>query len=322
MALQDEWLSAYAADAQGAREDAPTRSCATMAAHEELLEQFPVFRRLQSDLEREIDARMREPMAFGAEDPITIPVVVHAVWHDNAENISQAQIDSQIDVLNADFSAANPDRANIPLPWRGLSSNSGIRFRLANRDPSGAPHSGVTRTQTAKQGFTKDNSVKWTATGGIDAWPCDQYLNLWVCNLTDYLGYAQFPGGPPATDGVVIRYPAFGSTGTLSAPYDQGRTATHEVGHWLNLIHIWGDTQNCTGSDQVADTPGQRLPNYGTPVFPSISCGNSPNGDMFMNYMDYVDDIAMFMFTSGQVARMQATLQSIRSGLLSSPAIV
>jgi hypothetical protein len=134
------------------------------------------------------------------------------------------------------------------------------------------------------------------------------------------LGYAQFPGGPAATDGVVILNTAFGSVGTAAAPYNLGRTATHEIGHWLNLRHIWGDTEDCSGSDFVDDTPNAQQPNYGKPTFPHVSCNNAPNGDMFMNYMDYVDDDAMVMFTKGQIARMQATLAGPRNSLLATSA--
>jgi hypothetical protein len=120
---------------------------------------------------------------------------------------------------------------------------------------------------------------------------------------------------------VVIRHSCFGRSGTATAPFDLGRTATHEVGHWLNLRHIWGDTEDCSGSDFVDDTPKQRLPNYDVPTYPSISCGNAPHGDMFVNYMDYVNDAAMHMFTAGQVVRMRTALYSIRAGLLDSPAL-
>jgi hypothetical protein len=107
----------------------------------------------------------------------------------------------------------------------------------------------------------------------------------------------------------VILYTAFGVGGTASPPFHLGRTATHEVGHWLNLRHIWGDTEDCSGSDFVDDTPNAAGPNFGKPSFPSVSCTNGPNGDLFVNYMDYVDDDSMFMFTTQQVARMSATLK-------------
>ena len=158
--------------------------------------------------------------------------------------------------------------------------------------------------------------MKSSRRGGVDPWPTDRYLNMWVCNLGEgLLGYAQFPGGPAKTDGVVVLYSAFGSRGTVRAPFDQGRTTTHEIGHYLGLRHIWGDRNDCSGNDFVADTPPARQANMGKPRFPNITCNNGPNGDMFMNYMDYVDDAAMFMFTAGQVARMNATLAGPRKKL-------
>ena len=141
-----------------------------------------------------------------------------------------------------------------------------------------------------------------------------------MCSLGGgILGYAQFPGGGAATDGVVILSTAFGSEGTAVAPYNLGRTCTHEVGHWLNLHHIWGDTADCTGNDFVDDTPNAQHPNFGKPTFPHLSCSNGPNGDMFMNYMDYVDDDTMVMFTAGQVVRMQSALEESRTQFSAAP---
>ena len=159
--------------------------------------------------------------------------------------------------------------------------------------------------------------MKRTANGGDDAWNSTQYLNLWSCNMSGgILGYAQFPGGTASTDGVVILYSAFGRTGTVSAPYNKGRTATHEVGHWLNLRHIWGDA-NC-GSDLVNDTPTHNTANYGCPTYPHLStCTGTPT-EMTMNYMDYTDDACMYMFTTGQSTRMTAAINTSRSGLLTS----
>lgn len=166
--------------------------------------------------------------------------------------------------------------------------------------------------------------MKKSSQGGDDAWPSSGYLNLWVCNLgSQLLGYAQFPGGSSSTDGVVVLYSSVGSLTTpgTASPYNYGRTATHEVGHWLNLYHIWGDDgTSCSGSDLVADTPNQADENYGCPTFPTVSCSNGPNGDMFMNYMDYTNDACMNMFTSGQTARAQALFATggARYSLLSS----
>lgn len=317
MNLQEDWFATYR-EARGTRAER-YRTCTTVGHNAMLMEQYPAFRRLLSDLEHETSARLSEPGATAADDPVTIPVIVHVVWSTDEQNIAEDQIASQIDRLNADYAATNPDKATIPDCWKGMPIDSGIRFRLADRDPQGEVHTGIERIRSEVAEFSTNDGVKKAATGGADAWPADRYLNLWVCNLGGgILGYAQFPGGPPETDGVVIGYHCFGAGGTAAPPYDLGRTATHEVGHWLNLRHIWGDTEDCTGSDLVADTPTQRLPNYNVPTYPSVSCGNAPNGDMFMNYMDYVDDIAMVMFTPGQVARMKATLGSIRAALATS----
>ena len=155
------------------------------------------------------------------------------------------------------------------------------------------------------------------ATGSV-AWPRDEYLNIWVCNMARKpLGFAAFPGAAAWRDGVVIDCSCFGASGTARPAFDLGRTAVHEVGHWLDLLHIWGDDGNlCTQSDNVVDTPNQAGPNTRTPTYPSLSCNNAPHGDLFVNYMDYVDDVAMVMFTRGQVARMRATLQRRRASLL------
>ncbi|MFM8488944.1 MAG: zinc metalloprotease, partial [Bacteroidota bacterium] len=183
---------------------------------------------------------------------------------------------------------------------------------MAQQDPSGNPTNGIVRVQTTVNGFSTNDNVKFSSSGGSNIWNRDRYLNIWVCNLSSgLLGYAQFPGGPANTDGVVIDYQAFGTNGTAQAPFNLGRTATHEVGHWLNCYHIWGDDGTaCTGTDQVSDTPNQADENYGCPVFPVISCNNGPNGDMFMNYMDYVDDGCMNMFSLGQSTRMAALFAS------------
>ena len=157
--------------------------------------------------------------------------------------------------------------------------------------------------------------MKFTSQGGYDVWDSKRYLNIWVCNISgSTLGFAQFPGGPELTDGVVVDYKYFGSLGTATYPYHLGRTLTHEVGHWLNLRHIWGDSY--CGNDFVDDTPTQASSNSGCPTFPSLSCDNGPNGDMFMNYMDYCHDDCLVMFTSGQKNRMIAALNSSRSELL------
>ncbi|HET7857011.1 MAG TPA: zinc metalloprotease [Gaiellaceae bacterium] len=290
------------------------RQCGTMVVHEKLSEQFAGYRRNQERIEQAIRRSILTGEAMRTQRKlITIPVVVHVVYKRPAENISDAQIKSQIAVLNKDFRATNPDKSKVPPVWKSLIGDANVQFALATKDPKAKATTGITRTQTTRASFGTGNAVKKTAQGGHDAWPTDKYLNLWVCNLSDsLLGYAQFPGGPAATDGVVILYTAFGTSGVAAAPFNGGRTATHEIGHWLNLRHIWGDRNDCGGTDYCTDTPNQQLPNPGKPTFPHITCNNGPNGDMFMNYMDYVDDDTMFMFTAAQVARMNATLSGPR----------
>ena len=280
------------------------RSCGTMAAHMSLLERFPAFRRRQFDLE--MATTQRRAAAARAPRLVTVDVVVNVVYQASPQNVSDSQIKSQIAVLNRDFAAKNPDREKVPAPWQGLVTDSRLRFRLAK----------VVRKKTTRSSFSTDDGVKRASGGGVAPFEPGTHLNLWVCALADgVLGYAQFPGGPTVTDGVVIDTHAFGTKGTAQAPFDLGRTATHEVGHYFNLRHIWGDTEDCSGSDFVADTPNAAGPNFGTPAFPAVTCSNGPNGDMFMNYMDYVDDAAMFLFTAQQVVRIRTALEESRPGL-------
>ena len=292
------------------------RSCGTMEVHRRLLRTHPGYMEARARSENNAWAAARR--AAVARPGITvIPVVVHVVYNSDAENISDAQIQSQIDVLNHDYRKTNSDVGRVPAPFAPVAADARVQFQLATVDPAGNATNGITRTQTATATFSDDNAVKSAATQGADPWPSDRYLNIWVCPLGGgLLGYAQFPGGPAATDGVVILHSGFGTSGTAAAPFNLGRSATHEIGHWLNLHHIWGDDgTGCNGSDFVDDTPNQGGPNFGCPAFPHISCNNGPNGDMFMNYMDYSDDACMFMFTAGQVVRMQAALDTDRASI-------
>lgn len=236
---------------------------------------------------------------------IEIPVVVNVLYKTDAENISQQQIQSQIDVLNADFNNTNSDKNSVPSIFSSSVGTVGVRFVLA----------ATNRKATNKKSWGTNDAMKKSSQGGIDPTDPALNLNMWSCNLgRGLLGYAQFPGGNPATDGVVVLYSAFGSRalypgGTYISKYDLGRTATHEVGHWMNLRHIWGDDGgSCSGSDDVADTPNQANYNYGCPTFPHRTCSN--NGDMSMNYMDYTDDRCMYMFTNNQAQRMLAVFAS------------
>ena len=296
-----------AAKRKSAEAAAPRRrKCGTMAAHMRLLEMFPQFRARQFQLEQEYQRRRTGGLRAADLKPMTIRVVVNVVANTDAQDVTDAQIKSQIAVLNLDYRAKNKDRPSVPTPWTGLVTDSKIRFKLVK----------IVRLRTTEAGFDADDTVKSPSTGGASPFQPQKHLNLWVCPLVGgLLGYAQFPGGPSETDGVVIDWKCFGTKGTAEPPFNLGRTATHEVGHYLNLRHIWGDTEDCSGTDFVADTPNAAGPNFGKPAFPSVSCNNGPNGDMFMNYMDYVDDAAMFMFSAQQVLRMRTALDGPRRGI-------
>jgi hypothetical protein len=283
------------------------RSCGAMAAHMMLLERYPSFRASQMRLEGATARRRDTRFDLRQSAIVTIKTVVNVVYKTEDQNISQQQINSQIAALNKDFRATNSDKSQTPAPWQGLVTDTRVKFSLVK----------VVRVKTDVDGFSHDDGVKRASTGGVAPFNPTTHMNIWVCALTGgLLGYAQFPGGPSSTDGVVINYRAFGTMGTAQAPFNKGRTATHEVGHYFNLRHIWADTPDCGGSDNVADTPNCAGPNFGTPTWPKVSCNNGPNGDMFMNYMDYTDDAAMFMFTTQQVLRMRTALETARTGLM------
>jgi hypothetical protein len=238
---------------------------------------------------------------------IVIPVVVNVLYKTAAENISDAQIQSQIDVLNQDFTATNSDFGSIPALFAGVAANVDITFELVT----------INRKATTKTSWGTRDAMKKTKQGGINPTSPATTLNLWVCTIGGgILGYAQFPGGSSTTDGVVCDSKYVGVTPNSSAayPYNLGRTASHEVGHWMNLRHIWGDA-TC-GSDLVSDTPAHNTANYGVPTYPHLStCAGTPV-EMTMNYMDYTDDRGMYMFTAGQKSRMAAIFVSggARSG--------
>ena len=277
--------------------------------HEQELQDPSLVGRMQQ-IEQQVQQYVQNNPNMSSRAVVTIPVVVHVVYRTTAENISDAKIQAQINQLNADFARLNSDASNTPAGFAGVAANTNVQFCLAQRTPTGTATTGIVRKSTTVTSFTTNDKVKKSSTGGDDAWPASSYLNLWSCNLGGgLLGYAQFPGGSAANDGVVVLYSSIGSLTTpgTASPYNFGRTATHEVGHWLNLYHIWGDDGTaCTGSDNVGDTPNQADENYGCPAFPTVSCSNGPNGDMFMNYMDYTDDGCMNMFSQGQAVRMNA----------------
>lgn len=293
--------------------NAQQRDCGTMDILQQNLQEDPTRQETMDQIETFTQKAENSP--FKVNGVISIPVVVHVIYNNNTENISDAQIMSQIDVLNDDFRRNNSDANNN---W-SQAADTEIEFCMATIDPNGNATNGITRTATNSASFGTNDQMKYNSSGGKNAWNTSEYLNMWVCDISgSILGYAQFPGsGAAATDGVVMDYQYFGTIGTATAPFDGGRTATHEVGHWLNLRHIWGDGA-CSVDDFVSDTPTSDAANYGCASSHS-SCSSL---DMVQNYMDYSDDACMNLFTSGQKSRMRALFDSggFRESLLSSGA--
>lgn len=276
------------------------RQCGTQEVLTRLLSEDPTLASRMNDIEKFTTRFEQDPSANRlVNGVIEIPVVVNVLYKTSAQNISDAQINSQITVLNNDYQALNSDYSLTPSIFQSVrSGNINVRFVLSK----------IVRKSTTKSSWTTNDAMKKSASGIVPTSPTTT-LNLWSCNLSGgILGYAQFPGGSSATDGVVIDDNAFGTTGTVSAPYNKGRTATHEVGHWLNLRHIWGDA-TC-GSDLVGDTPLHNTANYGCPTYPHKSTCTGTPVEMTMNYMDYTDDACMYMFSAGQKTRMQAVFAS------------
>jgi Pregnancy-associated plasma protein-A len=291
--------------ANGDAADAPAtaRYCSANDVLELQMAKDPSLRERRQQIENFTQRILNDPNAARLlpDGTIEIPVVVNVIYRTATENISLAQIQSQIDVLNEDFGATNADYNNTPAIFQGVrAGNTGIRFVLDQ----------VIRKSSSKRSWALDDAMKFASSGGINATSPTTKLNLWVVNRMTYqgrtiLGYAQFPGGPAATDGVVIGYNYLGRVGTLAANFNKGRTATHEVGHWLNLAHIWGDA--FCGNDLVADTPQHDRDNGGCPAAGHTSqCAGNPV-EMTMNYMDYTYDACMYMFSAGQKSRMLAT---------------
>lgn len=276
-----------------------------------------------------------------------IPVVVHVVYNTPQENISSDLIYSQIARLNRDYRRLNADTVDTRSEFLPVAADAGIEFYLAGVDPQGNPTGGITRTQTDRMDFAPDflgnglDEMKQSSTGGVDAWDTDNYLNIWVCDLLgdaslfQILGFAYPPAtapnwpanssaSSPEFEGVVVHYQVFGNdsplaTGPLSIA-DKGRTAVHEVGHYLGLRHIWGDAlfgDGCAEDDGLDDTPNASANAGQVCNFNSNSCADSPVDfpDMIENYMDYAEEECMNMFTQDQVDIMRSMLETARTDL-------
>lgn len=283
----------------GESASASQRSCSAQDVLEEQMKADPSLRQRMNDIEQFTKRVIENPQQYRLVNGIIeIPVVFNVLYRTTAQNVSLAQLQSQIDVLNEDFGGTNADH-NLTSTYNEVKAgNISIRFTL----------DAVNRRSTNTVSWSTNDAMKKNAKGIAPTSPTTK-LNIWVCNMGGgILGYAQFPGGSTATDGVVLDDNATGRTGTASAPFHKGRTATHEVGHWMNLRHIWGDA-TC-GTDQVGDTPTHNTANYGCPSAGHLSTCSGTPVEMTMNYMDYTDDACMYMFSLGQQSRMMAVFAS------------
>lgn len=270
-------------------------------------------------VEHSLQQRIQYLSQLDTRSSFQVPVVFHVLWNTEEENLSDEAIATQLDILNLDFTGSNTDFNLIPAQFKSVAAAVGIEFCLASTDPTGAMTSGITRTRTFVDSLGIDQ-VYYSSGEGQDAWDTDQYLNIWIANLENNLvGFGSYPGqNMPQEDGVVIDYRVFGEND--HPRLNLGRTLTHEVGHYFGLFHPWGDgffNTDCGGDDRVPDTPLQtntfsgQCPT-GSSSIPE-SCGTA---DMYMNFMNYTNDLCLYMFTQGQRLRMLASLLELRSGLL------
>lgn len=250
----------------------------------------------------------------------TIPVVFHVVYKLAPQNIPDSCLQHQLDVLNEDFNAANPDLWKVPAAWVPIIGNMNVNFVFASTDPNGNPTNGIERFQTTVNSFGTNNAVCYSAQGGLDAWPDTSYLNIWVCNLgNSLLGYAQFPGGNPATSGVVLHYRNVGRGSYCWPPYDKGRTGTHEVAHWFGLRNFYNQPNCSIDGDQIPDTPTYASGVYGSYApFQVVtdSCNLAAPGVMWMNFMTACSDSSMYFFTQNQTDTMTWVLNNLRTGFI------
>lgn len=300
------------------------RSCGTDQKMKEFFANNPDALAKKQDLRNYLTTKNTN--AKNTQTVVTIPVVVHVLYKNATQNISDAQIMSQLAVLNADFRRLNTDYSSIvPAAFQSFSADMELVFCLATKKSDGSPTTGIERKSVATSFNFANNYYQ---SSGLLAWDPTKYLNIWVGDMpSPFLGWAYLPdaAGYPE-DGLAIGYKYFGTTGAAEYPYNGGRTATHEIGHYFGLLHPWGEDGSLCGTldndDGCPDTPATNDPHYGGNVFPdnTNTCIPSANGAMFMNFMDYVTDEEMAFFTNDQKNIKTNTMAGPRASLLNSNA--
>ena len=287
---------------------AQTHQCGFNHYMDQRYEQDPSLLEMRSAYEDEIQAIINSRSSFVSK---TIPVVVHIIYNDSYSNISNAQVNSALIAINEDFNADNSDYNNVVSAFSSIKSDVGISFALASIDPEGNPTTGITRTESDFTDYADEN-VK-----SLVIWDTDMYLNVWVVdNIESGAGaYAYYPGTAPAgAEGIVCRHSQFGTIGTSSSYNFASTTMTHEIGHYLDLAHTWGDSndpgldENCLIDDGHDDTPQTKGTSYGCNTN-QYTCGSLDN---VQNYMDYSD--CANMFSNDQRSWMHAALHLSEGG--------
>lgn len=295
-----------------------TNRCGSLELIKQQMSVDPAYAKKVQDAQRNVGKYLRNNERGGKPTSITIPVAVHILWYSPDQNIPDAQVQSQIDVLNEDYTATNRDYNNYDAGYGAVKGDMDLKFCLVQ----------IVRRQVKIRSFAVTDNMKYSSRGGSDAIDPMHVFNIWVCNLSGgVLGFAYYPGISPEKFGVVCHINAFGrgSQYNLFPAFNLGRTTSHELGHCLGLIHMWGDAK--CGSDLVDDTPFHNDPNFDCPGEGHLStCAGTPL-EMWMNYMDYTDDQCMYFFSDGQVARSSffidtdPQLQSITSSACTTPAV-
>jgi len=304
-------------------QDLPIKRCATMEVLKISLEKDQVLKEQYENellrIQKLAAERASNPGAREMATPVYIPVVFHIVLPDPTA-VTDKMIDDQLNVLNTDFAGLNADSVNIPAAFKPLFGKSKIQFVLAKRTPGNLPTTGIERITTTQPSFSTNNNVKHVSTGGANAWNSTKYLNIWVCKLSGgVLGYSTFPRSATADEQGVVIYNVTLPGGSL-AGYNDGRTLTHETGHFFSLYHIWGDDDGaCWGNDGINDTPDQADASAGCHSgVVKDACNSTAAGIMYQNYMDYSSDGCMALFTLLQVSQMETTLNNSRISLTTS----